>query len=270
MLQFLSLASGSSGNCYYLGSDDYGILFDAGIGIRTIKKVLKEHRIGLEQIMAVFITHDHTDHVKCVGSIGEKYGIPVYATEAVHAGIEANHYVSEKLHTSRRIIEKEQPVLIKDFKITAFDIPHDATDCVGYLVDYAHHKWVLATDVGHISEIVAHYLRVANHLVIETNYDREMLANGNYPPFLKARIMNGNGHLCNSETAEFLAANFDLHLKNIWLCHLSKDNNHPDLAYKTVEMAMRQYGIRIGKDVNLVALKRAVPSEMYLLDVNNL
>jgi phosphoribosyl 1,2-cyclic phosphodiesterase len=92
-----------------------------------------------------------------------------------------------------------------------------------------------------------------------------MLDGGNYPKFLKERITNGSGHLCNSETAEFLAANFDLHLKNIWLCHLSKDNNHPDLAYKTVEMAMGQYGIRVGKDVNLVALKRTTPSELYIL-----
>jgi phosphoribosyl 1,2-cyclic phosphodiesterase len=259
------LASGSSGNCYYLGAGSYGILFDAGIGIRVIKKILKDHQIDLEQIMAVFITHDHADHIKCVGSLGEKYGIPVYATELVHAGIKDSHYMREKLYTSRRIIEKEQPVLIKDFKITAFSIPHDARDCVGYLVDYNHHKWVLATDVGCINNTVAQYLRIANHLVIETNYDREMLVNGNYPPFLKTRIMNGKGHLCNSETAEFLAANFDLHLKNIWLCHLSKDNNHPDLAYKTVEMALGQYGVRIGKDVNLTTLKHGFPSEMYLL-----
>jgi phosphoribosyl 1,2-cyclic phosphodiesterase len=265
-LKFLSLASGSSGNCYYLGTDDYGILLDAGIGVRSIKKVLKEHGVGMEQIMAVFITHDHADHIKSVGSLGEKYGIPIYATELVHAGIDGSRYVDEKLSISRRIIEKEVAVCIKDFKITAFDVPHDASDCVGYLVDYNHHKWVLATDVGTINEKVGEYIRLANHLVVETNYDKEMLLRGNYPPFLKERISNGSGHLSNAETAEFLAANFDLHLKNIWLCHLSKDNNHPELAYKTVEMAMGNYGIRVGKDVNLIALKRTIPSELFLLD----
>ena len=264
--KFLSLASGSSGNCYYLGTDDYGILLDAGIGIRTIKKVLKENKIGLEQIMAVFITHDHTDHIKCSGCLGEKYGIPIYATSLVHAGIEKSRFVEEKLFTSRRVIEKEQPVLIKELKVTAFNVPHDASDCVGYLVQYKNIKCVLATDVGCINDTVAQYIRIANHLIIEANYDKEMLINGNYPAFLKARIMNGTGHLSNTETAEFLSANFDLHLKNIWLCHLSKDNNHPELAYKTVEMAMGQYGIRIGKDVNLIALKRTYPSEMYYLD----
>jgi len=92
-----------------------------------------------------------------------------------------------------------------------------------------------------------------------------MLMSGKYPDFLKERISNGNGHLSNTETAEFLASNFDLHLRNIWLCHLSLENNHPDLAYKTVEMAMGQYGIRIGKDVNLTVLKRTTPSEMFSL-----
>jgi phosphoribosyl 1,2-cyclic phosphodiesterase len=265
-LKFLSLASGSSGNCYYLGTDDYGILFDAGISVRFLKKVLKENGIGLEQIMAVFITHEHADHIRSVGGLGEKYGIPIYATEKVHAGIDNSFCAEERLYTSRRIIEKEIAVYIKELKITAFNVPHDASECVGYLVAYKQQKFVLATDIGHINEKVGEYLRLANHLVIEANYDREMLLHGKYPPFLKERISNGNGHLCNSETAGFLAANFDLHLKNIWLCHLSKDNNHPELAYKTVEMAMQQYGIRIGKDVNLVALKRTTPSQMFILD----
>jgi phosphoribosyl 1,2-cyclic phosphodiesterase len=264
-LRFLSLASGSSGNCYYLGTDDYGILIDAGIALRSIKKILKDNGIGMEQIMALFVTHDHTDHIKSVGGIGEKYGIPVYATQKVHDGIKQSKFVDEKLITSRRIIEKEEAIYVRDLKITAFEVPHDANDCVGYLVEYKHTKWVLATDIGHITEKVGEYIRIANHLIVEANYDREMLMQGSYPQYLKKRISDGNGHLCNSETAEFLAANFDLHLKNIWLCHLSKDNNHPDLACKTIEMAMGKYGIRVGKDVNLMALKRTTPSEMFLL-----
>jgi phosphoribosyl 1,2-cyclic phosphodiesterase len=264
-LKFLTLASGSSGNCYFLGTDEFGVLFDAGISMRSIKKTLKDNGIELAKIMAVFITHDHADHILAVGSLGDKYGIPVYATEPVHRGIENSKFLNEKLGTSRRIIEKEVAVNIKDFKITAFDVPHDASDCVGYLVDYRHHKWVLATDVGAITGKVGEYIRLANHLVIEANYDTEMLEKGNYPQFLKERISNGNGHLSNLETATFLASNFDLHMKNIWLCHLSHENNHPDLASKTVEMEMGKYGIRIGKDVNLTVLKRTVPSEIFLL-----
>ena len=266
-LKFLSLASGSSGNCYYLGTDNYGILLDAGVSMRFLKKVLKENEIGLEKIMAVFITHEHVDHIKSVVSLGEKFGIPVYATEKVHSGIDNSLYIKDKLYTSRRFIEKENTLDIKDLKITAFDVPHDSSDCVGYLVSYGQQNFVLVTDAGHINEKVGEYIRIANHLVVEANYDHEMLLQGKYPKFLKKRISNGTGHLCNSETAGFLAANFDLHLKNIWLCHLSRDNNHPELACKTVEIAMQQQGIRIGKDVNLEALKRTTPSEMYVLDL---
>ena len=262
-LKFLSLASGSSGNCYYLGTEEYGILLDAGISIRTIKKVFKDHKIDMEQIMGIFITHDHADHIKSVGILGEKQNIPVYATEKVHAGIDRSRYVEEKLYNSKRILQKEEPVEIRDFRITAFEIPHDSSDNVGYLIEFGEHKIVLATDAGHISEKMAQYIRIANHLIIEANYDLEMLKSGTYPQFLKQRIMNGSGHLSNKETADFLAANFDLHLKNIWLCHLSKDNNHPELAYKTVEMTFRQYGICIGKDVNLWALKRTNPSDIF-------
>lgn len=265
-LKFLSLASGSSGNCYYLGTDDYGILFDAGIGSRTIKKILKDNQIDIEQILALFITHDHADHIKSAGCLGEKYNIPVYTTEIIHRGINNSRYVEQKLFSSRRIIEKEQLIQIRDFEVTAFEIPHDASDCVGYHIKFNEHNFVLATDVGHINETLAKYVRIANHLIVEANYDKEMLRQGNYPPFLKERIMNGTGHLSNAEAAEFLAANFDLHLKNIWLCHLSRDNNHPELALKTVEMAMGKYGIRIGKDVNVVPLKRTTPSELYIFE----
>ncbi|MDR0542455.1 MAG: MBL fold metallo-hydrolase, partial [Dysgonamonadaceae bacterium] len=158
-LRFLSLASGSSGNCYYIGTPEYGILLDAGISCRSIRKTLKEFGIGIEQIMAIFVTHDHADHIKSVGILGEQCGIPVYATQAVHNGIENSYYIDEKLYLSRRILEKEQPVQVKDFKVTAFEVPHDATDCVGYLIQCKDQKIVLATDVGHISDTVASYAK---------------------------------------------------------------------------------------------------------------
>jgi len=266
VLRFLSLASGSSGNCYYLGTLEYGILFDAGIACRSIKKILKENGIELEQVMALFITHDHIDHIKSVGNLGERFGIPVYATQAVHEGIEDSRFVDQPLVSSRRMIRKDEPVAIRGFTVTAFDVPHDARDCVGYTINYKEDTIVLATDVGHISDTVGAHIRLANHLILEANYDREMLMNGRYPAFLKERIMNGTGHLCNTETADFLANNFRSHLRNIWLCHLSRENNHPELACKTVEMAFEQQGIKIGADVKIRALKRNTPSELYELN----
>ncbi len=265
-LKFLCLGSGSSGNCYYIGNSEYGIFIDAGVGIRNIKKALKDKDIDFSEILAVFITHDHADHIKTAGCLGEKYGIPIYATEEVHKGIENSRYVGEPLCNSRRYIQKEVPFLLKDFCLTAFEVPHDSMDNVGYFVTYKDCKITIATDVGHITNTVAKYLRMGNHLVIEANYDEEMLIKGNYPYYLKQRIISPIGHLSNQETADFLANNYHVDQKNIWLCHLSKDNNHPELAYKTVETAMAQQGIRVGKDVNLCALKRTTPSDLYYFE----
>jgi phosphoribosyl 1,2-cyclic phosphodiesterase len=264
-LYFLSLASGSSGNCYYLGTSEYGILIDAGIAVSQIKKVLKEKSIGIEKIMAILITHDHADHIKSVGYLGETLDIPVYATEMVHAGIHRSRYVEEVLIQSKRIIEKEKTFAVREFNITAFEVPHDSSDNVGYSIEYGNQTFVIVTDVGHITETICEYVKNADNLALEANYDEEMLRSGSYPEFLKERVSGSNGHLSNRDAAEFLAANYTTKLKNVWLCHLSRDNNHPELACKTIDMRLFKEGIRVGKDLNLTALKRMTPSEMYEL-----
>ncbi len=262
-IKFISLASGSSGNCYFLGTDTYGILVDAGIGIRRIKKTLKEFHIGLETIRGVFITHDHADHIKSVGSLGEKYGIPVYSTPEIHKGINRNYCVTEKLGSSVRFLRKGETMQLEDFSITAFDVPHDGTDNVGYCIAADGKVFSFLTDLGHITATAAEYICKAHYLILEANYDEEMLKMGTYPPYLKKRIAGPNGHLSNRETAEFLAENINEGMKYIWLCHLSQDNNHPELAYKTVELHLRDKGIVAGKDVQVIALKRNTPSELY-------
>lgn len=263
-LRFLSLASGSSGNCYYLGNSLYGILIDAGIGIRTIKRILKENGIPFESIIGLFITHDHADHIKAAGCLGEKHHIPVYSTEKIHAGMNLSYCMTEKISSSKRIIEKERPLQLQDFVITPFEVPHDGTDNIGYLIEYNGQKFAFATDLGYISEHVAGYLKQANYLVIEANYDEEMLRHGPYPYHLKLRIANKNGHMNNDETANFIARNITPQLKYIFLCHLSKENNHPELAYKTIEYRLSQEGIRVGEDVQLVTLKRNRPTGIYI------
>lgn len=262
-LRFLSLASGSSGNCYYLGTDNHGILIDAGIGIRSIKKGLREHGIELETILGVFITHDHTDHIRGVGVLGEKYNIPIFATATVHDGINRNYCVTEKIGSSRREIEKEKEVLIGAFSVTAFEVPHDGSDNVGYYIEHANHKFAFATDLGSITPTVSEYLKKANYIVLEANYDREMLAYGKYPPHLKSRISNPHGHLSNHETASFAASILSSKLTHLFLCHLSKENNHPELALKTVTIRLQQEGAVIGEDIEVIALKRTSPSDLY-------
>lgn len=262
----MSLASGSSGNCYYLGTETYGILIDAGISVRSIKKALKEHNIGMETIRAVFVTHDHADHIKAVGTLGEVLYIPIYATAATHEGIKRSYCLTEKLHSSVRHLVKGCPVQIEAFQIEAFEVPHDGTDNVGFSVNIDGKTFSFLTDLGEITPTAEAYIARSNFLIIEANYDEEMLRMGNYPPHLKARITSSTGHLSNQTTAHFLANHFPPGLTHIWLCHLSKDNNHPELAYKTVEYKLREHGLIVGKDVQLCALRRGLPSEFYEFD----
>ena len=193
-----------------------------------------------------------------------KYGIPVYSTPEIHAGINKNYCMTEKLTSaSVRHIQKEVPVSLDDFAVTAFEVPHDGTDNVGYCVEVDGKVFSFLTDLGCITPTAANYICKAHYLIIEANYDEEMLKMGPYPAHLKERIAGTNGHMSNRDTALFLADNIHEGLKNIWLCHLSKDNNHPELAYKTVEFIFRGKGILVGKDVQLAALKRNTPSEYH-------
>lgn len=263
-VRFMSLGSGSSGNCYYLGTDNEGILIDAGIGIRSIKKIFKETGLSLENIRAVFVTHDHADHIKAVGHLAGKHNIPIYATQEVHYGISRSYCMTEKLdkeHT--RFIRKEETIRLGDFEITCFEVPHDGTDNVGYCVVIDGKTFSFLTDIGHITETAAKYMAKANYLILEANYDETMLQMGPYPYHLKMRIASPNGHMCNREMADYIASNMPEGLKYLWLCHLSKDNNHPELAYKTVEMALKEKNIIVGQDLQVIPLKRTVPSELY-------
>ena len=265
-VSFMSIASGSSGNSYYLATDTTSILIDAGVGIRTLKKALKEQNINVEDLSAIFITHAQAAPIPAAGYLGEKRFSPVYATADTHRGINASYCTKIKIGASARIVVKGEPVEIGDIRITPFEVPHDATDNVGYFVEVGKICFTFMTDLGMITEEAASYACRANYLVIEANYDLSMLEMGPYPQLLKERIKSGTGHLCNRETAAFLADNYTDKLKHVWLCHLSKDNNHPELAYKTVELALQAKNIIVGRDLELTVLKRYLPSELYVFD----
>lgn len=265
-IRFLSLGSGSCGNCYFIGTASYGILIDAGIGIRSIKKYLAGNGIAWGQIKALLITHDHADHIKSAGNVGEKNGIPVYCTELMHQGMNRNYCMTQKLsNASVRYITKEEPFMIEDFKITAFEVSHDGTDNVGYCIEINGKTITIATDIGQITATALHYLNKANYLILEANYDAEMLKNGPYPSFLKERISNGNGHLCNDEMAQYIKDHYRPTLKHVWLCHLSAENNHPTMAQKSIEQALTSIGVTPNIDIQVTVLKRTSPSVLYLL-----
>lgn len=264
-MKFVSLGSGSSGNSYYLSTGNSSILIDAGIGIRTLKKHLKTLGISIESLDAVFVTHAHADHIKSVGELAFEFDMPVYTTSTVHELINKNYCVTRKLTSEHiRFIDMMVPCEIGDIKVTPFEVPHDSP-CVGYHVEAADVVFCLVTDVGHVTPVIEDMVSKANYLVLEANHDENMLMMGKYPAHLKGRIRGANGHLSNREAAGLLANHATPILKHVWLCHLSEENNHPELARKTVEGILREYGIIPGVDFNLDILKRKLPSEIYEL-----
>jgi len=265
-LRFQSFGSGSSGNCYYIGNASRGLLIDAGLGVRSIRKHLRNIGLDFVNIWGVFVTHDHADHIKAVGPIGEKHHVPIYTTRAVHEGIQRSYCVTEKLYTSKKYIEKGETIQVGEFNITSFPVSHDATDNVGYTVEYKEKRFTFATDLGYIGEEVANELKQADFAVLEANYDEQMLQEGSYPVHLKNRIISKTGHLSNDQCGLFLSENFHSRLKHIFLCHLSRQNNLPDLAYTTVQNYLEEKKIIVGKDVQLITLDRSEPSELFIFE----
>lgn len=264
-LIFRSLSSGSSGNSYYLGTRQQGILIDAGISARTIQRSLREMGLDWDNIMGVLVTHDHADHIRAVGTIGERIRKPIYTTTLIHEGIDRNYGVKEKLKTSRRYFEKGQPWQICGMTINTFGVSHDSTDCLGYTIDYEGERFVLITDCGDINPEIEEAIRSANHLVIEANHDEQMLLNGPYPTYLKQRILSPRGHQSNDTCGQLLARNWHEGLKHIWLCHLSLENNDPEVAYNTVARHLASIGVMAGRDVKLQALPRTYAGDVFEL-----
>ena len=266
MLRFISFGSGSSGNSYYLYTETDSILIDVGVGIRALKKHFHNYGLRFEDVHHIFITHDHAGHVKSVGSLSTDYHLPVYATRKIHVGIERNYCVRKKIAPNHvHVIEKGVPLNVGEFKVTPFGVPHDSTDNVGYFVECEGVTFCLITDVGHITEEMHDFIGRSNYLVIEANHSEEMLQQGHYPQYLKDRILGPNGHLSNVACGQALADYASPALRHVWLCHLSEENNHPELARKTVEQILRSKGIVVGKDFELEVLRRKTPSEIYKL-----
>jgi phosphoribosyl 1,2-cyclic phosphodiesterase len=265
-LIFCCFASGSSGNCYYLGTRTRGILIDAGISARTIQKHLREMGLDFGNVRGVFVTHDHADHIRAVGTLGERVHLPIFTTLEIHEGIDRNYGVREKLRTSRRYFEKGVPFEFAGMEINTFSINHDSTDCLGYVIKSCGQCFMIATDCGEPNPQMAAAIREANHIVIEANHDEQMLLNGPYPTYLKERILSPRGHQSNVTCGTLLAENFHDEIRNIFLCHLSQENNDPNVAFDTVNKCIADKGFVRGQDYFLRVLDRLTPSPVYTLN----
>ena len=262
-LNFCSLSSGSSGNCYYIGNEFHGILIDAGISATSIRKFLKNMDISMQTIMGILITHNHIDHIRGLEVLLRKNSIPAFTTHKIWESI-----LTPQKNISRDCI-REIPLQGKfhlaGFDIEAFPIFHDAPETIGFQICAGGKKITIATDLGHICQTAAMYIKEANLLVIESNYDEQMLVNGSYPYYLKARIQSDHGHLGNHQTSVFLADIYNEYLSHICLAHLSKNNNTPEKALQTLHHAFSERGITLNSRQRISILNRNTPTEMIRL-----
>ena len=275
-LKFISFGSGSSGNCAYIGDDKGGILIDAGVDNNTVVNELAKNGIKMDMIKAICITHDHGDHIRFAYSIVRRYRhIGIYCTPRTLNGIMRRHNISRRFKDYHHAIHQEIPFTIDNFKITAFEVSHDGTENMGFFIENGSHRFAIATDLGCITPRVDFYMRQAQYIMIESNYDKEMLITGKYAEYLKARILADKGHLDNEVTARYIAEIYTPKLTHVFLCHLSNDNNTPNIALATVAKPLFERGIKIGDgtesatsndaDIQITTLPRHESSILYIL-----
>lgn len=266
MIKFISLGSGSSGNAYYLQGATSALLIDMGIGIRNCKKYFRDYGLNFGLIKALLITHYHTDHIKSAGALCQQFRFPVFTSKLIHEGMDRNFMMSKKVPQElRQTFQHHQPFTIGDFTITPFTVPHDTTENNGYFICSGNVRFCLVTDAGCITEEMLPYIQKASHLVIEANYDAELLRTGPYPYYLQQRISSGRGHLCNDVTAQALATHLSPTAQRVWLCHLSEDNNRPEVAEQTICTALTTAGFDTTEKPLVEALPRKRPSAFFEL-----
>lgn len=261
-IKFCPLASGSSGNSTYIGNDNTNILIDAGVSGIKIENALKSINVSPKNIDAIFITHEHSDHIIGVGVLSRRYDIPIYATENTWQRMN----IGKIKYTNKNVIYIDENCIINDIVITPFAIPHDASLPVGYNIFYNNQKITLATDLGHINDNIISKLKDTNVLLLESNHDVELLKNGSYPYRLKQRILGDYGHLSNESCAKLLIKVLSDKLKHVYLGHLSKDNNTPSLAYETTKNYLMNEDIIIDKHFELIVAKRDEPSKLVVIN----
>ena len=220
-----SLNSGSNGNCYYVSNHDEAILVDAGISCREIEKRLIRIGASIQKIKAIFISHEHSDHIRGLSVLSQKYQLPVYITSATLA----NGRIALEKHLVNNFCSSE-PVCIGGLTIHAFTKYHDAIDPYSFLISCNNTRVGVFTDIGKPCQQLINHFKTCNAAFLEANYDVEMLAQGSYPYHLKARIRGGNGHLSNVQALEVFKTHRSPNLSHLFLAHLSKNNNCPVLV----------------------------------------
>lgn len=235
-MRMCSIASGSSGNCIYVGSDRTHLLVDTGISKKRIEEGLKELEIKGEELNGILITHEHSDHIQGLGVFSRKYQIPIYGTPGTIEGIRASSSLGELPSGLLHPISTDQKFVLGDIEIDPFRISHDANEPSGYRLENGGKAVAVATDLGKYDAYIVDKLTNLDAVFLEANHDVHMLEVGSYPYYLKQRILGDRGHLSNELSGKLLCDILYDGLKKIVLGHLSKENNYTKLAYETVKL----------------------------------
>lgn len=235
-MRFVSIASGSSGNCIYAGTDRTHVLIDAGISTKRIEKGLWEVGVKPSELSAICITHEHSDHVQGLGVLSKRYQVPIYGTEKTLKAVRKMKYLGEYPEELFHPVMPDVDFAVGDMVVKPFHIDHDAADPVAYRIQHEGKSIAVATDLGHFDQYTINHLLDLDAVLLESNHDIRMLEAGPYPYYLKRRIMGDFGHLSNENAGRLLNCILNDRLKHILLGHLSKENNLPELAYETVKL----------------------------------
>lgn len=259
MLKFCSLYSGSSGNSLFIENNDTKILVDAGVSTKKIVEALDSINIKPEEIDALLVTHEHSDHIKSVGTFSNKFNIPVYANTKTWSKI---HNEAQKIDTKNIFTFKtSEDFSIGDLIIHPFKTPHDAVESCGFNIFDGKTKMSIATDLGHVTDEIRDCLKGSKFILLESNYEPEVLRICSYPSILKNRIAGPNGHLSNNMAGETISGLIESGLATVMLGHLSKESNFPEMAYETVLNELELKNFKRGT-IDLSVASRFEPSKL--------
>ncbi len=254
-MRICSIASGSSGNCIYVGSDATHLLVDVGISGKRTEAGLKELGLTMKDIDGILITHEHADHIAGLGVLGRKYEIPVYATRGTIEAIKRNSSVGKIPDDVFCPIQADEKIMIKDLSCNPRRISHDAAEPVAYRISYGRKKVGIVTDLGNYNDYTVESLKGMDALLLEANHDVNMLQVGPYPYYLKQRILGDRGHLSNERAGQLLCDLLHENLQAVILGHLSKENNLPELAYEAVRVEVTMARMSEKEDRQAVEMK---------------
>lgn len=235
-MKMCSIASGSSGNCVYVGTEATHLLVDVGISCKRTVEGLNQLGLSGRDVDGILITHEHADHINGLGVLSRKFEIPIYATAGTIAAIKDTKGLGAIDEELFRVIRADEKMILKDITVNPMRISHDAADPVAYRFQYGKKKMAIATDLGMYDEYTVESLKGMDVLFLEANHDVNMLQVGPYPYYLKQRILGKRGHLSNETSGKLLSRLMHDGLKSVCLGHLSKENNLAELAYETVRL----------------------------------